>query len=375
MDKIIRLVDRTRTVTDWKCPRARYWGYEYKGRGISKSVTSLELFMGITVHDALAAIATFQMQGVPIDIDIIAVAAQKQMYNELLRASDPVMPEHMEFALEQSALVEGMIRGFYKHSWPRLMELYPTIIAIEQEAEYELYDSENLQIIFMTKPDLVVEDRDGNLVYLEYKTTSSKKEEWVNSWDTAVQLHSSMRATSRTLGRDVNLVQIVGLYKGYPSYGKQSSPFCYAYKKSGNPPFSRDQIEYEYKAGFRRTPIWEMPGGVKAWVESMPENILANQFPMTAPIAVNDDLVDAFFRQRLIREREILLGTCASTTQTDMDTIFPQRFDQCKPYFGRPCTFTKLCHGYVGDPLTEGFTLREPHHEKEREQLGLEGES
>src|SRR6185503_10738340 len=84
-----------------------------------------------------------------------------------------------------------------------------------------------------------------------------------------------------------------------------SSPFCYAYKKSGNPPFTQDQVQYDYKAGFRRSPTWEMAGGVKAWVASMPDNVLADQFPMTAPIMVNDALVDKFFKQRLYREMEI----------------------------------------------------------------------
>lgn len=371
MNKIIRLLDRTRTVADWKCPRARYWGYEYMGRGITKSATSLELFMGITIHDALAAIATAP----DLSIDTIAEAAQIQMYEELIRiAGETVMPEHVEFAREQAALTEGLIRGFHKHVWPRLMDQYPTIVAVEQEMEYNLYEDDNLHLIFMTKPDLIVEDLEGNLVYLEYKSTSSKKASWINSWDTQVQLHSSILATEATIGRKPEFVQIVGLYKGYESYGKQSSPFCYAYKKAGNPPFTKDIISYDYKAGLRRSATWEMPGGVKAWVEGMPDNVLTDQFPMTAPIPVNDDLVQAFFKQRVYRETEITTAAQVGeydSPETGLDKVYPQRFDQCKPSFGWSCGFNKLCHGHVSDPLTEGFELRTPHHQKELEQLGL----
>lgn len=405
MDKIIRLVDRTRTVADWRCPRARYYGYEWNGRGIVKNGMSLALEEGLIVHDALAAIAHLILNGLPVDIDEIAVTAQKDLYDRLIEASGPIiMPEADEYAKEQSTLVEGLIRGFYKFMWPKLMLMYPIITCVEQEMEYPLdqcpqcggagttplsdEDSLDVQVctlcngagvnfIFMTKPDLIMESPDGELVYIEYKTTSSKKAEWINSWETAVQLHSSVKATEYSLGRLPSAVQILGLYKGYTSYGKQSSPFCYAYKKNGNPPFTQDQIAYEYKAGFKRYPTWELEGGCKKWVEDMPEEILANQFPLTPQIYVNEDLVASFFKQRLIREREIAQAATNSIKSDtsyfeDLDRVFPQKFDQCKPSFGWNCQYIKLCHGNSDNPLEEGFVEREPHHDLEREQLGLE---
>lgn len=369
MDKVfpVRLLSRTASVTDWRCPRARFWANEYLGRGISKSTTSLALFTGISLHDALAAIATYHQQGVPVPIDTIADLAFKQIYDNLSAVPDGEIAsaETEEFAKEQGTLTEGIIRGFYKHVWPRLLAQYPKIVAIEQEVEYKLADG----FIFMAKPDLILEDNEGQWHYIEFKSTSSKKSEWVNSWDTAVQLHSSIKAVEQTMGRAPVDVIILGMYKGYISYNRQSSPFCYAYKKNGNPPFTQDQIEYAYKSGFKRYPTWELPGGVKQWIEDMPEQILGDQFPMTAPIYVNEDLVDAFFRQRLIREREILEGAMAiqedpSDIET-MDRVFPQKFDVCVPSFGWSCEYKKLCHGKVSDPLNEGFQLREPHHKRE----------
>lgn len=368
MGKLIRLVDRTRTVTDWKCPRARYWGYEYMGRGIVKSGTSLALFMGIIVHDAMAAIATYTKAGEPVPIDVIADAARIEMRTNILDAAKGLIElGTLDYANEQAALTEGMIRGFYKHVWPRLMAKFK-IIHVETEMEYTLAKSDDVEFVFMTKPDLIVEDEGGELVYLEYKSTSSKKDKWIQSWDTAVQLHSSIMATEATIGRRPAYVQIVGLYKGYESYGKQSSPFCYAYKKAGNPPFTVDQVQYEYKAGFRRFATWELPGGTKAWIDSMPEAVLANQYPMTAPIMVNEDLVASFFAQRLWRERDIVDSMGFDGTY-DLDETFPQKFDQCVPSFGWDCEYKKLCHGMVKDPLQEGYEPRTPHHARELESL------
>lgn len=360
LNKIIRLTDRSRTTTDWKCPRARYWGYEHEGRGVRPESTSLALSTGTIIHDALAAIATYTKDGEDVPIDTIANLVFRQM-EILLTPEDIVSSEAVVFAKEQASLTEGMIRGFYRHVWPRLMNQFPRIIAVEQEVEYKLDDD----TIFMSKPDLLMEDHSGEIVYVEYKSTSSKQDKWVNSWDTAVQLHSSIKAVEETLGRAPAYVQIVGLYKGYESYGKQNSPFCYAYMKKGNPPFTQDVIGYEWKSGLKRYPTWELEGGVKKWVEDMPEEVLGNQFPMTAPIMINEELVEAFFRQLRIRETEIRNGG-------DIDLVFPQRFDQCVPSFGYSCEFRKLCHGNVDDPLTVGYTYREPHHKREMEIFNAE---
>lgn len=373
MSNIIRLFDRSRTVTDWKCPRSRFLGYETGGRGLAPETGSLALATGIVIHDALAAIATFQRDDGKVDIDMLANLANTEMLR-ILTPENLMDERQVTFAHEQAALTEGLLRGFYKHVWPLLLAQYPTIVAIEKEVEYHL-DPEG-QYVFMSKPDLLMEDYNGEIVYIEYKSTSSKKEGWINSWDTAVQLHSSIKAVGQTLGKTPAYVQIVGLYKGYEAYGKQSSPMCYAYMKKGNPPFTTDQIAYEYKAGFKRYPTWELEGGVKKWIDDMPSEILANQFPMTAPIMVNEDLVDAFFKQTLAREKEILAGLDALSHTDDaaqreaiMNNVFPQKFDQCQPGWGWPCDFRKICHGRVDDPLTHGFTLREPHHKREMDQV------
>lgn len=383
MSRLINLVpvwDRSRHVADWKCPRARYWGYDAYGHGVSKGSTSLELYLGTTVHDALASIAILTKDGQQVDIDELALAAAGQM--RLSLAPEDGELADRDFADEQAALVEGLVRGFYKHVWPRIMREYPVILYVEEEMEYPHDLNGRLCVdsptaIFMSKPDLIVCDEAREaVVYFEYKTTSTKKESWINSWDTAVQLHSTIRAVKHTTGIDVNTVVIQGLYKGYEAYGKQSSPMCYAYKKSGNPPFSTDQLSYEYRAGLKKFPAWDLPGGVKDWVEGMPEAMLSDQYPQTPPIFLNDDLIDSFFRQAAIREAEIVAGKGllesfdpdVTSREAILDRYFPQKFDQCQPGFGWACQFKKICHGNVSDPLDEGFTKRQPHHKRELDQ-------
>lgn len=214
----------------------------------------------------------------------------------------------------------------------------------------------------------------------EYKTTASKRDDWVNSWNTAVQIHSTIKAVEHTLGTAPASVIIAGLYKGYISYGKQNSPFCYAYYRQGTPPFSYPEWQYAYKSGFKRVPVWEMEGGVKAWVEGMPENVLADQFLTTPPIFIKPTLVEAFFKQTLLREIEIHEATKVIEDEDmppDMrrqflDAFFPQAFEQCSPAWGSGCQFKQLCHGGVDNPLTMGWIPRQAHHLPEMEQFNKE---
>jgi len=361
---IIRLYDRSRTAQDWKCPRSRYLGYELDNKGITASNKGLELFIGQTLHDGLAVMATRS-----VGIDDIAQAAHQQVLEALQPANGEV--DTLNFAREQAALVEGLLRGFHRAVWPRMMAQYPRIIMIEQEL---IYDHDGLR--FMSKPDLVVADTEGAIWYIEFKSTSSKKEGWINQWDTAIQLHSTIRAIEQTLGGEkVTGVIVQGMYKGYESYGKQSSPFCYSYQRKGTPPFSKDEVRYDYAAGFKRYPTWELQGGVKTWVEGMPETILTEQFPCSPPIFVKEEMVDTWFRERADREQQIFVAMHTLKEIEDpeerdrvLELVFPHNFSACNPGFGAPCPYRRICHGGLQDPLNNGFEYRVPHHQPEAEQ-------
>lgn len=369
-----KLFDRSRVTTDWTCPRRRWWEYEYGGRGIVPPTQAVELFYGTTLHDALAALATDHVVGCR-RLDLIAIVAGQAIRSALMAASTADAETTDTVASEQQTLVEGIIRGFYKHVWPRLIGCYPKILAIEQEM---LFPVEGWT--FMARPDLVLEGQAGELVYVEYKSTSSKRESWVEMWDTAVQIHSAVKAIEAHLGRPVEQVIVQGLYKGYvDGYGKQTSPFCYGYVKPAGVR-SLASVSYTYQSGARRTSTWTHEGGVKAWVEGMPEEALAAQFPQAPPIFVNEDLVSTFFAGQVMRENEIRAARSMLTTpgvpvleaerQRIMLTVFPQHFESCKPAGRSPCPYIGLCFGQVEDPLQAGYEWRTPNHELERQALG-----
>ena len=365
--------DRSRVTTDWRCPQSRFLGYEWGGTGLAEETLALELYTGTVLHDGLAAIVA------GADIDQIAGAANEQMKQALLGSGEGTDYDRDTYASEQAALAEGLLRGYHKHVWPMFRVQYPEVVAIEKELIYnhDMFQGEEVKnqprFKFMAKPDLIVRDTEGQLWYVEYKSTSSAKDTWVNSWNMAVQLHSTIKAVEAEVGEKVTGVIVQGLYKGYVSYGKQNSPFCYAYHKPGNPPFTKDLWSYAYAPGYKKYPVWERPGGVKDWVENMPEDVLTDQFPTSPPIFIKDELVEAFFRQRAVRESEIAMAAKAMQNpelspeikQEIMDMSFPQRFDQCQPSFGKACQFRRICHGNVQDPLAQGFTRRQPHHQPE----------
>lgn len=375
MSRIIPVYAASRVSTDWQCPRKRYLRYEFEEKGIVSENDPLELFLGTTVHDALAAIAYMDRDArEDLTIDLIAETARRQIFEAFIQEDTNSSEEELLYAREQASLIEGLIRGFYKFSWPILRNQYPEIVAIEADLEFyhdfegKGTSKEEASFLYTAKPDLLVRNKEGKLYYIEYKTTSSKKDSWVASWQTAVQLHSTLRAVEQTLGEKPEGVIVQGLYKGYESYGKQSSPFCYAYGRRAYPPFDKGEVRYDYAPGFKRTPTWTMEGGVKAWVEGMPEEILQGQFPSTPPIFIDEKLVDNYFKQRAAREAEILLyrdlkaKSDEASQEVLLNNIFPQRFDQCVPSFGRPCLYRKICHGNLQEPLKAGFKYRESLH-------------
>jgi hypothetical protein len=371
MEQPLIFYSRSHVVADWQCPRRRYWNYEYGGRGIVGNDIQKALEEGIALHDALSEIAIQHRDKGAVDIDAIASKARQHTYEKIL-ASMAGEAENvaMDYAGEQAALVEGIVRGFYRYQWPILISQYPTVMLVEQEITYE-----HGRVTQMSKPDLVLGNQEtGEVWYIEYKSTSSKRPQWVNSWSTAIQLHATARGIEQFVHQPITGVIVQGLYKGYESYGKQSSPFCYAYTRGGNPPFTRPDVRYEYAAGYRRSATWLMEGGVKAWVAGMPEEILVNQFMQSAPIFINEEVLDRFLWQVESREVKIKDAVAKLTGEENpaiiqeiMDEVFPQHFSECQPAWGGSCSYRQLCHGGVREPMKVGFQWRESHHQSERE--------
>jgi hypothetical protein len=90
----MKLFDRSRVTTDWRCRRRRYWNYEHNGTGIVSGNAAYELYFGILVHDALAAIATFASRDAKIPIDDIATAGRDQIVAAIKENSNENVEEY-----------------------------------------------------------------------------------------------------------------------------------------------------------------------------------------------------------------------------------------------------------------------------------------
>jgi hypothetical protein len=379
------LFDRTRAEHDWACQRYRYYGFEFGGRGIAPTTGGFDAQLGTLLHRATETFAkTFGEQR-----DILGEVAPQIGSDARQLAHD--FDFNAQRVQEWGALAEGIIRGFYRHVWTRFMRDYE-IVAIEPECELPI-DSPGNKIIFMSRPDLILRDRrTGAYVYADWKSTSWNNEKWINSWSKKIQLHSGMRAATKTLGVHVEYAIIVGLYKGFEKYDRRNSVFTYGFVHEGQPGILDDQFSYEYMRakGWQRFGLTQ--GTIANWVENMPEATLAAQFPETPLIPIRDDLVDKFVQQRGIREADIRNAreTMKEIAELDdgvsdedklrlidieMNSCFSQNFDRCEPAWGYPCNMRDLCwqSAIRADPLGSGmFQWRDPHHAAERKQMGFE---
>lgn len=360
------LFHRSAAVCDWQCPRKRFYNYEFLGRGIVPPESAYELYLGTLIHDGIAALTN------NVPIDAIVEAGIKQLRGKLLEGRE-MEDDAQFFANEQCALAEGLLRGFYKARWPQICEEYPEVVVCEQELIYN-YEIDGRKLRFLSKPDLVRRDREGQLWLFEWKTTSSNKEEWIHQWETAVQVHAQIRTVEEALGEPVAGCIVQGFYKGYEDrrWNRWESHFCYGYHKPGNPPFEREQWQFEYKYGFKKAPLWNREGGVKRWVEEMPMAMLSSSYPCTPPIFLKSHLVEEFFQQQGMRELDIREHRDVNPFDPNdlpvMRRYFPQHWEACNAW-NRECGYKRLCHGAPVDPLTIGYQLRHSHHALEQEQF------
>ncbi len=377
MSPIIRLTDRSRTETDWTCERERFYLTEYGGRGIVRATTQKELDFGTDIHAALEELA--RRTG---EADVVGDLAPRLYAKVLRREHDRLGADR---ARELAAIAEGMFRGYCAVVWPQVLQLYD-IIAVEPECLKALTGS----LSFMSRPDLILRRKsDGTYWYWEYKTTGQRVDDWLKQWPKAVQLHSGCLAAEETLGLKIEGCIVQGLSKGYEKDGHFRSPFCEGWRFLGGGPIT---FAYTYmrSKGWERFFTAEHPDGISGWGEEMPADLLEKQFPRTQPIYPRADLCERFFAQLVQRETAIAsaianIKLISDSARSDadksklidriMDDVFPMKFKACSGRYGKfDCPLLEACwNPRVGsDPLGSGLYIqREPHHQPERELLGL----
>ena len=350
----LRLWSYTRAEKDEFCRRARYYAREFGGTGIVPILSGWHLVYGNIVHAGFEQLARTGS----IDIDLW----KSRLADEAAKAGSDVTT-----IKNWVSILEGHLRGFQIAVWPQLM------------AEYEIFDTEKWiewdhapGFKFRARQDLLLKNRfNGSLCYVDYKSTSSTKPQWVASWAKNVQLHSSMYALKMSTGIEVQNALVIGLYKGYKDDKNyiQRSVFSHGYvnrEYAMSPSYS---YKYERSRGWEMFSTGEEFADLESWVANMPRETLIEQFPQTGPIFPRDDIAQKYFKQQLIREAEVgdaldrlQVSTSIEEIEDILDTHFKQNFSHCEPAWGFDCEYKNICWiPWVGaDPIGSGqFKLYE----------------
>lgn len=476
------LVDRSR-ISDGRgfCQRSRLLNYHIgpTGYGIQKKAQKLPLMTGLLGHDGLAPILEwcrdhddlivqgFQSGPVPGQGEIYlpvpnavvrdAVSAAIQKYARLVQQRGFAYlgdtEETNQVVREQSFLIEGLI-------WAWCLEVLPEvlrrgrIVEVEHDDTYvvgctcglgegigtkqEHEDRDCTGIGLMCRPDFLLETRlTKELEYHEFKTTGMDAPTFRDKWEVMIQMFAATLDAERRWGRHVQSIYIHGLIKGkregdYNSEtGKrdgairQSSPFCYGYRKPGTPPMEQEQwaASYEYydafegktkklQRAFRKAGVWELPdhflptddpamGKAEFWAKWIPGEVRRKQLVVLGPYSRQTQMVAHFTTEMQGEEarwqeglwelydagQQILAEHQADQTadesvwwelvwpdprfQAQMDRLFPRSYE-CRRYGARMrCQFEGVCleREESQNPIGSGlFIPRRPHHRDELEQ-------
>lgn len=353
---------RSARETDERCRRKRYLSTEWNGIGLTPEGVAYELELGGILHKGLHSIAL----DAPID-EVVAVATVN-LAPIIARRGQQLDLIALDFA-EQSAVVEGILRGHAKCVEPAIREEYTTLF-LEEEMFFE-QDGVRMAVT----PDRILQRRaDGLIVYREYKSAKYFSDTWAKQYDRAVQIWAVSLAVEQTKGITINYAQVQGLEKGSPYRGEWSSPWTVGWKKTGYA-LGNSGIDYSLKRpstwkGWEKiSPSREIEGGLRGWLDTAGLDF-SGSFPLTPMVKVDREMVEQWWRQAAAREREIAHANLCITGDAEeaehyLNTYYPQTFSQCDPgYSTGPCGFLHLCwnKGVEADPLRHGYGLRIPHH-------------
>ena len=140
-------------------------------------------------------------------------------------------------------------------------------------------------------------------------------------------------------------------------------------------------------SGWRPRNIWEAPGGVKGWIETLattsiqgkePGYFLEQAFVLPPENFRNENDIKRWERRMTFAERRVAEGvtvvnwarrmSTAEGYEDALDEYFPPHSNSCT--YPGPCAYLPVCYGpkaYLFDPLASG--LYEPRHSNHEAEL------
>jgi hypothetical protein len=353
---IIYLTDRSAAETDDTCGMKFYWNRVSCDGGIVPREDAEALRVGAAIHEDMELIAELE------DISPANLQAIIDGHLANLTEDDKLDQKRMEILYRRLGWFAAW--GLFKE--PALREGWENV-AVEPEL---VLDRTPLWV--QVKPDRLLRSKaDPSVIkYLEYKSALSASKKWLESWRYQIQIHTSLMAVEEETGLAPRFAQIVGLLKGgySPADGRMSHPYVWGYYNSSSGEWTHDYNKARSGA-WSPMPIWEFNGGVVDWVSRCGADTASNIFPSTAPIFLDERMLNDWIARRTAREQQIEIYKQGGDTSDELRNLtFPKINSKCRPAYGDPCPYVRLCwNADAGkDPLGKGdFIKRTPHHDLE----------
>jgi hypothetical protein len=355
-DKIIYLTDRSAAETDDLCGMKFWWNRLSEGGGIVPRETPEALAVGAAIHDDFALLA---------EMPDISPAALQETVDALLAGlsdDDRLDQKRMEILYRRLGWFAGW--GLYKE--PQIRKGWENV-SIEQEL---ILDRDPLWV--QVTPDRLLRNKELPDVfkYMEYKSALSASKKWLDSWRYQIQLHTSLKAVEEESGIAPKFAQVIGLIKGNYSYSdnRLTHPYVWGYYNSTTKSWTHE-YEKARSAAWEKMPVWEYPGGVVEWAQRCGQDTANDQFPSTAPIFLDERMLNNWIRRRTAREQQVAIVKEAARESPELrEVYFESRTSKCRPAYGETCPYLPLCWNAerAKNPLATGdFVKRTPHHDLE----------
>jgi hypothetical protein len=272
VEKKIILTDRSRMTTFAKCPRLAFWTYYWGGTGIVPKEEALPLLFGSAVHITLERL----------------LVGKLSVEDALAKGKEAFLPLPEPLRVEQEWLFECLIRIWTNHRLPELRSEFD-FLAVEKEFLWTLGEGEQAIILQMVTPDLLARRiTDGELFYIEWKTTSYGDEDWARRWEKNTQVFCNALAIEETWKERIAGVMIEGLVKGprrkelrkssgFLGQVIQQSALCYGWMDAAG------GLGPKWAAGSTHVPLWTVHGMTPSrWIEQLtPSDYLCPVPPIT----------------------------------------------------------------------------------------------
>jgi hypothetical protein len=422
------LFDRSRREVDEKCPRARYWNYEWQRTGLERRSINQHLSYGIAVHDALAIIMeeVKETDALPSEA-LVTAAIESALFNyrqtvakrglDLQQTSiieeDPYTGGFVEVKADTqwivdqySDMLEAHVRGWVMVRLPAILQDFRVVdVEVEKRllipitftaGEEERVDQENA-LGFMARLDNLLERRvDHALVVLNFKTASECKSYWLEQWQTDQQTISEMLPIEHEYGKPCAGVLIEGLVKGKQNtewprnshHWYHNSPLIFAWKKEGDgfaetewasrfEFIDQDGSRRRLGKGWVRVRAYDYPGGIHGWLNYLRDRdpeLLRSQFVAPPLVSRQDSEVQEWLEQVKWREYEIWDSAVQGPAPINPLTLvryFRKETHNANCLFPGKCQFYDICWGSAkDDPLGSGlYQIRTPHHPEPQDEF------